>query len=134
MEMEVKFLDMQLEREGQYLYLYTGREYQIRNPDMTKVGQEDPFSKVQCIKIDSITSVEIDHKHFTVTIWVGARPIHCSFGERNCYKINCHGAFIDVLSEALLLHREFIWNFERRNSQTALSVQRGDECYNEESE
>jgi hypothetical protein len=125
---------MQVEWEGQYLYLYSGREYQTSNPDMTKVGQEDPFSKVQCIKIDSITSVDIDHKHFTVTLWVGARPIHCSFGERNCYKINCHGHFIEVLHEALGIRREYVWNLDRRNSQTALSVQRGDEYSNEDSE
>ena len=125
---------MQAHWEGQYLYIYSGREYQTKNPDMTKVGQEDPFSKVQCIKIDSITAVDVDQKHQTVTIWVGARPIHCSFGNRNCYRINCHGAFLEVLTEALHLNRQFLWNLERRNSQTALSVQRGDETYDEDSE
>lgn len=125
---------MQVHWEGPYLYIYSGREFQTKNPDMTKVGQEDPFSKVQCIRLDSITSVEVDHKHFTITLWMGARPIHCSFGDRNCYKINCHGAFLEVLIEALHLNRQFLWNLERRNSQTALSVQRGDEQYNEDSE
>jgi hypothetical protein len=125
---------MQVEWEGQYLYLYSGRKYATANPDMTQIGKEDEFTKVQCIKINSITSVDIDHKDFTVTIWVGARPIHCSFGDRNCYKINCHGAFVEVLTEALSFDRERIWNLGRRNSQTALSVQRGDECHNEDSE
>ena len=125
---------MQAHWEGQYLYIYSGREFQTKNPDMTKVGQEDPFSKVQCIKLDTITSVDVDQKHHTITIWIGSRPIHCSFGTRNCYKINCHGAFLEVLTEALGLNRQYIWNLERRNSQTALSVQRGDECYDEDSE
>lgn len=125
---------MQAHWEGQYLYIYSGREYQTRNPDMTKVGQEDSFSKVHCIRIDSITSVEVDHKHFTITLWMGTRPIHCSFGDRNCYKINCHGAFLEVLTEALSLNREYLWNMNRRNSQTALSVQRGDEANGEDSE
>lgn len=125
---------MQAHWEGQYLYIYSGREYQTKNPDMTKVGQEDLFSKVQCIKIDSITSVDVDQKHQTITLWIGARPIHCSFGDRNCYRINCHGAFLEVLTEALQLNRQFLWNLERRNSQTALSVQRGDERYDEDSE
>ena len=125
---------MQAHWEGQYLYIYSGREYQTKNPDMTKVGNEDPFSKVQCIKIDSITSVDVDQTRQTITIWVGARPIHCSFGNRNCYRMNCHGAFLEVLTEALHLNRQFLWNLERRNSQTALSVQRGDETYDEDSE
>ena len=125
---------MQAHWEGQYLYIYSGREYTTVNPDMTKVGQEDPFSKVQCIRIESITSVDVDHKNFTITIWIGARPVHCSFGDRNCYKINCHGAFLEVLTEALSLKRESIWKLDRRNSQTALSVQRGDERYDEDSE
>ena len=125
---------MQAHWEGQYLYIYSGREYSIRNPDMTQVGQEDPFSKVQCVRIDSITSVDVDQKEFTITLWIGARPIHCSFGNRNCYKINCHSAFLEVLTQALSLKREYIWNLSRRNSQTALSVQRGDETYAEDSE
>jgi hypothetical protein len=125
---------MQVEWKGQYLYLYRGREYQTKNPDMTQVGQEDPFASVDCIKIDSITSVDINHKAFRVTIWVGGRPIYCSFGDRNCYKINCFGAFVETLLDALNLDRQQIWDFNRRNSQTALSVQRGDERYDEDSE
>ena len=125
---------MQVEWKGQYLYLYKGRECHILNPKMNEVGKDDPFSTVQCIKIDTITSVDIDHKRFQVTLWVGQRPIHCSFGDRNCYKINCFGAFVEVLLEALNLDRDHVWNLERRNSQTALSVQRGDELNDEDSE
>jgi hypothetical protein len=125
---------MQAVWEGQYLYIYSGREIQENNPDMTQVGEKDPFSKVQCIKISSITSVDVDHTQFTITIWIGARPIHCSFGNRNCYKINCHGAFLAVLQDALNLNSQFVWGLDCRNSQTALSVQRGDECYDEDSE
>ena len=118
---------MQAHRQGQYLYIYSGREIQEKNPDMSKVGQEDPFSHVQVIRIESIKSVDIDQKHKTITIWIGARPIHCTFGDRNCYRINCYGAFLDVLTEAMSLNREYVWDFKRRNSQTALSVQRGDD-------
>lgn len=125
---------MQAEWEGQYLYIYSGREIHEKNPDMTQVGQKDSFAKVQCIKLDSITSVDVDHTRFTITIWVGTRPIHCTFGTRNCYKINCHGAFLSVLLEALRLNARYVWGVDRRNSQTALSVQRGDECYDEDSE
>lgn len=125
---------MQAHWEGQYLYIYSGREYQEKNPDLSKVGQEDPFSKVQCIRVESITAVDVDHKEFTITIWIGQRPIHCSFGDRNCYKINCHGAFLEVLTQAMSLNREYLWNLNRRSSQTALSVQRGDEHQDEDSE
>jgi len=125
---------MQVVWEGQYLYIYSGREIPERNPDMTQVGEKDPFSKVQCIKISSITSIDVNHADFTITIWIGARPIHCSFGDRNCYKINCHGAFLKVLQDALNLNPQFVWGLDRRNSQTALSVQRGDERYDEDSE
>jgi hypothetical protein len=125
---------MQAEWEGQYLYIYNGRDIQRSNADMTQVGKEDPFSRVQCIKVESITTVDIDHKHFRITIWVGPRPIYCSFGNRNCYKINCFTAFLGVLQQALSLRVERVWELHRRNSQTALSVQRGDECYDEDSE
>lgn len=125
---------MQAHWEGQYLYIYTGREIPEKNPDMSQVGEKDPFSKVQCIKISSITSVDIDHTHFTITLWIGARPIHCSFGNRNCYKINCHRAFLGVLQEALGLKPEYVWGLNRQNLQTVLSVQRGDERYDEDSE
>ena len=125
---------MQAHWEGQYLYIYSGREIPEKNPDMSQVGEKDPFSKVQCIKISSITSIDIDHTHFTITLWIGARPIHCSFGNRNCYKINCHRAFLGVLQEALGVKAEYVWDLNRRNSQTALSVQRGDERYDEDSE
>lgn len=125
---------MQAHREGPFLYIYSGRDYYEKNPDMTKVGEKDPFSRVQCIPIANITSVDLDHKHFTITLWVGSRPIHCSFGRRNCYKINCHSAFVEVLTEALGLSREMIWDFNKRNDQTALSVQRCEESNGDDSD
>ena len=125
---------MQAHWQGQYLYLYSGRNIQEKNADMTKVGKEDPFAKVQCIRIDSITSVDVYHTQFTITLWIGQRPIHCSFGDRNCHKINCHAAFLTVLAEALHFNAQFVWGMDRRNSETALSVQRGDTRYDEDSE
>jgi len=117
---------MQAEHTGPFLYIYSGRAFLTKEPDRTKVGQEDPFSKVECVRIDSITSVVVDHKDFTITLWTGARPIHCSFGDRNCYKINCFHAFLDVLAQCLHLPPQNLFDLGRRNEQTALSVQRGD--------
>lgn len=118
---------MQAEWEGQYLYIYSGRDYEVKKPDMKQVGKEDPFSELQIVKLDSITSIDVNHKDCTITLWLGARPIHCSFGNRNCYKINCFHEFMLVLEEALHIKPAYIWNMKRRNSQTALSVQREDE-------
>lgn len=118
---------MQLEKKDNYLYLYSGRQYMEKNPDITKVGEEDPFAKVQIIKIDSITGVEIDHKDQTVTLWCGTRPIYCSFGYRNCHRLNCFYAFLDVLIEAWPFDPQMVYSMKRRNSETALAIQRGDE-------
>lgn len=120
---------MQIEYTGRFLYLYSGREIHYKDPGMNEVGNKDPFSKVQCIAVDAVTGVEIDHKEFTVKLYVKGHtyPIHCSFGDRNCYKINCFGAFLEVLQRALCLDPEMIWNLQRRSEQTALSVQRKDE-------
>jgi hypothetical protein len=125
---------MQAHRDGPFLYIYSGRDSYEKNPDPSKVGEKDPFSRVHCIRIDAITSVENDQKNCTVTIWVGMRPIYCSFGTRNCYKINCHGAFLHVLAEALGLSPEMIWDMNKRNEQTALSVQRCDEGLGDDSD
>lgn len=120
---------MQAEYKGRFLYLYSGREYRSKDPDMNKVGKEDPFATVQCIPVDAITGVEINHSQFTVNLFVKGfpSPIFCSFGCRNCHKINCHTAFVEVISQALSLDREKIWNMNRRNEEVALSSQRKDE-------
>jgi hypothetical protein len=118
---------MQVEWKGQYLYLYSGRNIQCKDED--EIGQKDPFSKVQCIRIDSITGVEIDHTNFTVNLFVTGHPypIHCSFGDRQCHKMNCHAIFIEKIMNALDLDREMVWDLNRRNKETALSSQRKDE-------
>jgi hypothetical protein len=120
---------MQIEHTGRFLYLYSGRQFLYNDPNMEEVGKKDPFSKVHCIAIDAITGVEIDHKECTVKLYAKGHtyPIYCSFGNRNCYKINCFGAFVEVLMEALNFDRKNIWNLEKRNEQTALSSQRKDE-------
>jgi hypothetical protein len=120
---------MQVEYTGRFLYLYSGREFQCKDPNMNDVGREDAFSKVQCIAVNAVTGVEIDHKEFTVKLYVKGftYPIQCSFGCRNCYKINCFTAFLETLQRALSLPSEMIWNLQRRSEQTALSVQRKDE-------
>lgn len=120
---------MQAVYEGQYLYIYSGREYETKNPDITKVGEEDPFSQVEILRVNSIHSVGIDHKTYTVTLHCSGRPcpLVCTFGSRNCYKINCFSAFLEVLQQALSIPAPYIWDLKRRNSQTALSVQRCDQ-------
>lgn len=118
---------MQVEFKGPYLYVYSGREIQYKDKD--EVGEKDPFAKVHCIRIDSVTGVEINHKEFTVKLFAAGHtyPIHCSFGERNCHKINCHTAFVEKILEALDLDRGMIWDLNRRDKETALSSQRKDE-------
>jgi hypothetical protein len=120
---------MQIEFTGRFLYLYSGREFQCRDPNMNDIGEKDPFSKVHCIAVDAVTCVEIDHSEFTVKLFVKGHPypLHCSFGSRNCYKINCFGAFLETLQQALHLDPKMIWDLRKRNEQTALSVQRKDE-------
>jgi hypothetical protein len=120
---------MQIEFTGRFLYLYSGREFQSTDPNMNEVGRQDPFSNVHCVAVDAVTGVEIDHSEFTVKLFVKGHqsPIHCSFGDRNCYKINCFGAFLEVLQQALSLSSEMVWNLDKRNEQTALAVQRKDE-------
>lgn len=120
---------MQIEYTGRFLYLYSGRDYQCKDINMNEVGDKDPFSKVQCIAVDAVTGVEIDHKDFTVKLFLKGftYPIYCSFGDRNCYKINCFTAFLEILQRALNLSSEMVWNLQRRSEQTALSVQRKDE-------
>lgn len=122
---------MQVEISGNWVYIYSGREFRLKEPDMTKVGFEDPFQVVHCIKLDEITGMKVDHvfEDQTVTLFVRGHqyPIRCTFGRRNCYRINCFGAFVVKLGDALGIPRPFLWDLERRDEQTALSVQRSDE-------
>ena len=120
---------MQLETTGRFLYLYSGRQFLCKDPNMNEVGREDPFSKVQCIAIDAVTGVEIDHKNLTVKLFVKGftYPIFCSFGERNCYKNNCFTDFLATLQRALYFDVGMVWDLQRRSEQTALSVQRKDD-------
>ena len=122
---------MQVEISGNWVYIYSGREFLMKNPDMTKVGFEDPFQVVHCIKLDEITGMKMDHvfEDQSVTLFVRGHPypIRLSFGRRNCYRINCHGEAVCKLGDALGIPREFLWGLDRRSEQTALSVQRADE-------
>lgn len=121
---------MQVDISGNWLYVYSGREFRMKNPDMTKVGEEDPFQVVHCIRLDQITGVKVDHifEDQSITIYANGHqyPIRLTFGQRNCYRINCHGAATTKICDALGIPREFIWDMNRRNNQTALSEQRID--------
>lgn len=118
---------MQADISGNHLFIYSGRDPKYYNPETKEIiyKMDDPFSTVQIIRIDKISNVEINHKEFTFKIYVSGMnyPIYCTFGERNCYKINCFYAFLDVIQKALKYDHECGNNMNRRNSQTALSVQ-----------
>ena len=121
---------MQADVSGNWLYIFSGREFQQKNPDMTQVGKEDPFQVVHCIRLDQITGVKVDHvfEDQSVTIYANGHPypIHCTFGRRNCYRINCHNDFVQIIARAVGLSPENIWALDKRNEQTALSETRGD--------
>jgi hypothetical protein len=122
---------MQVDISGSWVYIYSGREFREKNPNMNEVGENDPFEVVHCIKLDQITGIKVDHvfEDQSITIFANGHPypIRCTFGRRNCYRINCHGEFVSKISEALGIPPAFIWNMERRGKQTALSSQRVDE-------
>ena len=118
---------MQADISGNHLFIYSGRNPMYWNPETktTIYKIDDPFAKVQIIRIDMISNVEIDYKEMTLKIYVSGMsyPIYCSFGERPCYKINCFHAFLDVIQKALKYDFDRGFKMERRNSQTELSVQ-----------
>lgn len=120
---------MQAEYKKPYLYIYSGRYIQKNQNLVDDIGKSDSFTSVHCILAKHITSVDVDHHNYTITIHVKGRayPIYCSFGERNCYKINCHSIFLSVLAEATEIDIPMVYNLNCRNEQTALSVQRQDE-------
>lgn len=118
---------MQAELSGNFLYIYSGRNPLTWNPATEQIiyKMDDPFAKVQCIRVDMISTVEIDYKEENLKIYVNGMPypIFCSFGTRNCYRINCFHAFVDIVSKAMKFSGDYSLNLERRNEQTALSVQ-----------
>ena len=118
---------MQAELSGNFLYIYSGRNPMYCNPETKETIYKinDPFAKVQCIRIDKISNVEIDYKEQSLKLYVMGMPypIFCTFGERNCYRINCFYAFVDVISKAMKFTGDYSMNLERRDSQTALSYQ-----------
>lgn len=122
---------MQVEISGNWVYVYSGRQTQEKNADPKEVGYKDPFEVVHCIRLDKITGLKVDHafEDMSVTIFAEGHPypIRLTFGYRNCYRINCHGATVCKLGDALGISREYIWGMDRRSEQTALSVQRVDE-------
>lgn len=126
---------MQADVSGNWLFIYSGREFRMKNPDMAQVGQEDAFQVVHCIRLDQITGVKVDHvfEDQSITIFANGHPypIRMTFGRRNCYRISCSGEAICKICDSLKIPREFIWDMERRNSQTALSEQRSDWLQNQ---
>jgi hypothetical protein len=126
---------MQVEISGNWVYVYSGRTMNEKNPDLKEVGYKDPFEVVHCIRLDKITGLKVDHvfEDMSVTIFAEGHPypIRLTFGSRNCYRINCHGAAVCKLQDALGIPREFVWDMNKRSEQTALSVQRADEAQEE---
>jgi hypothetical protein len=127
---------MQVEVSGNWVYVYSGRTINEKHPNLTEVGYNDPFEVVHCIRLDKITGLKVDHvfEEMSVTIFAEGHvyPIRLTFGSRNCYRINCHGAAVCKLQDALGIPREFVWDMNKRSEQTALSVQRADERIEED--
>jgi hypothetical protein len=121
---------MQADLSGNFLYIYSGRNPKYMNPEtqQTIYKLEDPFAKVQIIRIDKISNVEIDYKEENLKIYVSGMnyPIFCSFGERNCYRINCFYEFVNAIQTALQCDFDKANNLDKRNEQTGLSVQPSD--------
>ena len=118
---------MQADISGNHLFIYSGRNPVTMNPETRKIIYkiDDPFAEVKVIRIDKISCVDINHKEQTLKIYVDGvyYPIFCSFGERNCYRINCFFAFLDVIQSALKHDYTKANKLECRNEQTGLSVQ-----------
>lgn len=126
---------MQADISGNWVYIYSGREFHKKNLKMNEIGEKDPFEVVHCIKLDQITGVKVDHvfEDQSITIFANGHPypIFCTFGMRNCHRINCHGKFVTTICEALGIPAPFIWDMDRRTKETALSSQRADEIETE---
>lgn len=129
---------MQAEIQGDWLYIYKGRMIREKNPDLTEIGKEDSFSTVIPLRISAITGMEVDNKELTCKIYAQGfqYPILCEFGQRNPYRINCHGLFVATLQKALGLSAEHVWGLDRRSEQTAQSVPRAydDSCFHSDSD
>lgn len=127
---------MQVELSGNHLFIYSGRDPERRNPTTNKIIYElnDPFSRVQIIRVDKISSVEIDYseEYFKLNIEGFQYPILCTFGNRNCYRINSFYEAIDVIKEALKYDHDKGCNMNRRSKNTSLCVQPADVMREEE--
>ena len=122
---------MQADLSGNYLFIYSGRNPKTMNPETNQIiyKMDDPFAEVKIIRIDKISSVDINYKEENLKIYISGMPypIFCNFGTRSCYRINCFYAFVDVIQKALAYDFDKGFNIDRRNSQTGLCVQPGDE-------
>ena len=118
---------MQADLSGNYLFIYSGREPKTMDPETKQVIYKlnDPFSKVHAIRIDCISSVEVDYSEYSIRLFIKGHlyPILCTFGERNCHKINCFYTFLDVIHKALQYDWDKGFNLDKRDNETALSVQ-----------
>lgn len=121
---------MQADISGNHLFIYSGRDPRTINPETRKIvyKMDDPFAEVKIIRIDKISCVDINYKEQNLKIYVDGmyHPIFCSFGEHNCYRINCFYAFVEVVQKGLQCDWNKANNMECRNEQTGLSVQPSD--------
>lgn len=120
---------MQADLSGNFLFIYSERYATKCNPETKEsiYQLDDAFGEVKIIRIDKISCVDVDFNNMTLKIHVDGMsyPIYCSFGERNCYKINCFHDFLDVIHKALKC--DYTKGFDilfgiKRDKQTQLSV------------
>ena len=99
---------MQGDFDDTWFYIYSGRD-QISSIPETEPN--DPFAIVRAVRLDMITGWENDMKNCEIRIYArGNSPIVCTFGYGGCHTINCHGAFLCKLQEALKLDGDRVWD------------------------
>lgn len=116
---------MQCEIRGDWVYILSGRLIYDKRPESEP---HDPFETVHVIHKSRITGIRVNHRDFTVDIFVEGHTchIHCSFGYRNCHKINTHGMFVQKLVELLGLDTSLIWCDNVRDPEVSNAMTRED--------
>lgn len=116
---------MQAEVKGDFIYLYSGRNIEnLSHPEV-----KDPFARVKAVRISAITGAEIDYQNEQVILYAQGFhcPIYCTFGDRNCHRINCFYDFVPIIQKALGLDYDLTTDLKRRNSETSNAITRADQ-------